>query len=155
MTDFLAGQTLTPLHFTPTVSDSEQGTFSFNSTAYGVDADSGTYADCGVAFTGPASGRVLVHFSAEMLNSSASDFVSVSPVIRTGSTVGAGTSFLAASLDTAIHHFGTLNDRFGATVIVTGLTPGDPYNVRLEHRIGSGANTATIRRRTVIVEPVS
>jgi hypothetical protein len=152
MADFLAGQTLTPLHFTPTVTDEEVDAYSFTTTTFDVTFTSGTYNDCGVAFTAPASGRVLVNYNAQGSNST-SVATSISPVVRQGATVGAGALVSAASDDDCITHQGTVEHRRGASRLVTGLTPGSSYNVRLEHRVSSG--TGTVRRRSVIVSPAT
>jgi hypothetical protein len=152
MPDFLAGQTLTALHFTPGVADTQSDSFSFDGTTYGVDADSGTYNDCGAAFVAPNSGRVLIHWAGRLDNSGANS-TSISPVVREGTSVGSGTSVLAADLNNSVLNIGTDERRIGASYLLEGLTPGDDYNVRLEHRVSAG--TGTIQGRHVAVVPVS
>lgn len=151
MTDFLAGQTLTALHFPPTVSNTQNGLFTFNLTTFGIDADTGSYVDCGVAFVACATGRAVIHYAGDLDNDGASGATEVAPFVRTGSTVGSGTTVVAASSDDAIRNIGTSNVRYGAHRFVSGLTPGSSYNVRLEHRVSGGIGT--IQRRIVTVEP--
>lgn len=152
MPDLLAGTTVKALDTPPTVSDFEGGNFSFTATTYGVATTAGTYADCGVAFTACTTGRAFIHYSAAMVNSGANT-VRIAPVVRTGSTVGSGTVHTSASDDNAILVTGTDSTRTGVAVLISGLTPGDAYNVRLEHRVGGGTGTA--ERRTVIVQPAT
>lgn len=152
MPDFLAGQTLTALHFTPTVSDEEPDAFTFTATTFGVTSTGGTYNDCGVAFVAPATGRVVINYNTQASNSTSVSTL-VSPVVREGATVGSGVTVSAASDDDSITGQGTNEHRRGASRLVTGLTPGASYNVRLEHRVSGG--TGTVRRRSVIVEPTT
>lgn len=152
MPDFLAGQTLTALHFPPSVFDVENDAFNFTATTFGVTSTSGTYIDCGVAFVAPMSGRVNIIYNAQSSNTTGvSTFVS--PVIREGATIGSGTVVSAASDDDAIIVQSSNEHRSGASRLVSGLTAGSTYNVRLEHRVSGG--TGIVRRRTVTVEPTS
>jgi len=153
MPDLLAGTIVNALDTPPTVENVQTGNFTFNATTYGIDNDSGTYIDCGVAFTAPTTGRVLVTFKGNLFNDTAAQFTALSHVIRTGSTVGAGTTFQAATDDNALVNTGTNPVIVSSTELITGLTPGDIYNVRLEHRVG--ANIGTILRRWVVVSPAS
>lgn len=153
MPDLLAGTTVNALDTPPTVSDTEDGAFGFNSTTYGIDADSGSYVDCGVAFTAPTTGRVVIHTNARLNNDTAALGVSVTPVVRDGSTVGSGTVIVAADDSNRITNTGTSPLRMGVTRLVTGLTPGDSYNVRLEHKVSGG--NGDVRNRHVIVAPAT
>jgi hypothetical protein len=153
MPDLLAGTIVNALDTPPTVENVQTGNFSFNLTTFGIDADSGTYVDCGVAFTAPTTGRVVVHMKGTLFNDTAAQNTVLSMVIRAGSTVGAGAVFQAASDDQALVNSGTNPIAIGQSELVTGLTPGDVYNVRLEHRVG--ANIGTILRRWVAVQAVS
>lgn len=158
MPDFLAGQTLTPLHFPPTVSDTETGSFDTTLSAnYGVTTSAGTYADCGAAFIAPTTGRVRIEWAASLDNGTASAATLVSPHVRTGGTVGSGSDVAGYTADDArcIFNRGTDARRFGAALLVTGLTPGDTYNVRLEHKVTAGPTTGTIVNRHVIVSPAT
>ena len=153
MPDLLAGTIVNALDAPPTVSNAQDGSFTFNLTTFGIDADTGTYVDCGVAFTAPTTGRVLVSFKGDLFNDTAAQFTVCSYVIREGSTVGSGAVFLAASDSRAIVNTGTSPVQAGISDLVTGLTPGTVYNVRLEHRVG--ANIGTLLRRSVIVAPAT
>src|SRR5690242_13552472 len=51
---------------------------------------------CGVAFTAPPSGKVIINWSTSLSNGSSPNVAQCSPAVRTGSSVGAGTVFLAA-----------------------------------------------------------
>lgn len=154
MPDLLAGTTITAADTPPTVSNAQSGSFTWNLTTYGIDADSGTYVDCGVAFTACTTGRATVSLSGAINGDGASIFALISFVIREGSTVGSGATFLAADDSRCIMHAGTNAEQLGATYLVTGLTPGSTYNVRLEHKV-AGAGNATAARRSVTVFPAS
>ena len=158
MPDLLAGSKVKAIDTPPTVSDSQADLFTFTATTYGVAVTSGTYADCGVAFVAPTTGRVIVKTIGFLRASAAGLGALVAPVIREGATVGSGTVVVAANDMNAIQANGTGSNtdgcRLGAEALIEGLTPGGIYNVRLEHRVnGSGIGTAT--RRTVIVAPAT
>lgn len=158
MPDLLAGTKVKAIDTPPTVSDSQTGLFTFTSTTYGVSVTSGTYADCGVAFVAPTTGRVLVKTVGFVRASVAGSGSIVAPVIREGATVGSGTVVVPADDMNGIQANGTGSNtdgcRCSAEALIEGLTPGGVYNVRLEHRVnGSGAGSAT--RRTVIVAPAT
>lgn len=153
MPDLLAGTVVNALDTPPTVSNEQTGQFTFNATTFGVDADSGSYVDCGVAFTACTTGRATLHYAAALFNDTAAQFTAMSPVIRTGSTVGAGAVVLAASFDTCVSNTGTSNIVSARHHRVTGLTPGTIYNVRLEHAVGGGIGT--LLRRAVEVAPAT
>lgn len=149
-----AGHVLDELDFLPTVSDDQPDAFSFDATTYGVDADSGTYVTCGVAFRAPNSGAVIIHYTGRMSNNVDGNVVLMTPVVRTASVVGSGSSVLAANDENAVRVQSANaggQQRSGSHVFLDGLTPGDTYNVRLEHRVG--ANTGTIAHRRVTVVP--
>src|SRR5690606_2822805 len=158
MPDLLAGTKVKAIDTPPTVSDSQTGLFTFTSTTYGVSVTSGTYADCGVAFVAPTTGRVLVKLAGYVRSSAANSAALVAPVIREGATVGSGTVVVSGSDLNSIQVSGsgsnTDGHRVGAEALIEGLTPGAIYNVRLEHRV-SGSTTGTVTRRTVIVAPAT
>lgn len=109
---------------------------------------------CGVAFTGPPSGKVMIHWAAESSNSGVSGFCLTSPEVRTGTTVGSGTVVLAASDDNITRNddaTANVAHRVGASYLLTGLTSGTSYNVALNHRVSVG--TGTYLRRSVIIVP--
>lgn len=105
---------------------------------------------CGVAFTAPASGKVLITWRMALANSGAG-YTACSPQVAAGAVVGSGAVFLAAGDGTTIStDFSTFEGQ-GGTVLVTGLTPATAYNVALYHRVASG--TGTFLRREVNVIP--
>lgn len=106
---------------------------------------------CGVAFTGPPSGKVLISWATSLSNNTSPNIAQCSPGIRVGSTVGSGTVFQAAG--GFVHLTSTANVRIGASTIVSGLTPGTVYNVALEHR-AIAAGTASFDGREVLVVPL-
>lgn len=107
---------------------------------------------CGVSFVAPQSGKVEIHWAAELFNDTPPNNARVSPAVRTGSTVGSGTVVLAASDARAV--LATTVIRTGASMQVTGLTAGSTYNVSLEQRIFSGG-TGTFLSREVNVVPLT
>jgi hypothetical protein len=154
-----AGRRLSTLNFEEAVGDVQDDAFSFDSTTFGVDADSGTYVTCGTDFVAPASGpdgstgTVLLLYAANLDNGTGTAATNLAPVVRTGATVGSGSTILAASLNICIRNIGTDDRRYGAHYLLEGLTPGSAYNVRLEHRVSGG--TGTIQYRDVAVVPVN
>lgn len=154
MSDLSAGTTVRAGDTPPTASDAQSGSYTATITTFGIGTTSGTYADCGVAFVAPTTGRVLITWSGQMANSIASSACELSPFIREGSTVGAGTTFLASVIDNKIRLVSSANNSInhaGMTMVVDGLTPGDDYNVRLDHRVSG--NTGTFIYRKVAVLP--
>lgn len=153
MPDLLAGTIIQANDTPPMVTNAQTGSFTFNSTTYGIDADSGTYVDCGAAFTACTTGRAIVGLVFGGVNNTASVNNVMSFVIRAGSTVGAGAVFLAADDTRAVYDApgSVAGIAVGATFGVTGLTPGSVYNIRLEHRVTGGI--ATIYSRSVTVSP--
>lgn len=103
---------------------------------------------CGVAFTAPASGCVLICNNAEMVNSGA--FFSLCCVqVRTGSTVGSGTVVLAAANEESIYL--SSQGRCGSTRRLAGLTPGASYNAQQMFVVGGA--TGTYANKSLIVVP--
>lgn len=133
-------------------SDEEPAQYTITTTTYTTGSIvSGTGNVCGVAFVGPTSGRVCIHWAGQQANSGAS-FTVLSIHVRTGSIINAGTDVFAASNDAILQVIGTNSLRMGVFHNLSGLTPGADYNVVLEHRVG--ANTGTILRRQVLVQPL-
>lgn len=152
MSDFLAGQTLTPLHFPPTVQDDQIDSYTFTITTLGVATTGGTYNTCGVAFVAPTTGRVEVFTTALLVNSGANT-TAIAPVVREGAVVGSGTTFDAGDVTKEFATTTAAGGRGEVSHLVEGLTPGADYNVRLEHRVGAGTGTAS--RRRVRVRPAT
>lgn len=106
---------------------------------------------CGVSFTAPPSGNVMIIWEAYQVNSGVG-YCLTSFRIAAGSTVGAGATVLGESDDRTLQNTGTGADRGSAHYLVTGLTAGTVYNVTLYHGVQSG--TATLLRRDVTVIPL-
>lgn len=154
MSDLSAGTTVRAGDTPPTVTDAQSGSYTATITSFGITAASGTYADCGAAFVAPTTGRVLIGWSGQMANNTAASACELSPYIREGSTVGAGTAFLASVIDNKIRLVSSAANSInhaGMTMVVEGLTPGADYNVRLDHRVSG--NTGTFIYRKVWVSP--
>jgi hypothetical protein len=123
---------------------------------------SGTFANltnlAGVAFVAPFSGIVTILYSAQLANSAINGISILAPRVGTGDTVGAGTDVLVADSDNGItfqeHGIASRILRAGAHYTLSGLTPGDDYNVSMQGAIAT-AGTATFQRiqTTVIPSP--
>jgi len=153
MADLLAGTTVNALDTPPTVADSVATGFTFTHTTYAITGETDTV---GVAFMACTTGRANLDYSCSLTNSSV-DATFMTPVVREGTTVGSGTSFLAASDDNAVvAEPGTASTDVtfgGRRFLLTGLTPGSSYNVRMEHRVAG--STGTLARRAVTVSPAT
>ncbi|MET8265933.1 hypothetical protein ABZU92_18295 [Micromonospora arida] len=134
----------------PTVVDRQGGQFTATVTSFGVATTGGSYAACGVAFVAPSSGRLLLHFSGVTVNSTTADTL-ISPVVRSGGTVGSGSVILAGDDNISVRSVSAA--RSGATHLMSGLVGGSTYNVRLEHRVTGG--TGTFSSRAVIAQPTT
>lgn len=151
MPDLLAGSTVRALDTPPAASDSQTDGFSFTHTTYGVGSTSGTYVDCGTAFMAPTTGRVLLILSGEIFNSALST-TRMAPVVREGPVIGSGPEIVPAVDVNSIANQG--DNSFilaGQVTLIENLSPGEVYNVRLEHRVSGG--TGTLRNRRVVVIP--
>ena len=153
MDDLLAGTTVNALDTPVAISDRQVGQFTFNSTTFGTDNDSGTYVDCAVVFTACTTGRAMVTYHASLDNDTGSASTNVAPYVRTGSSVGAGSDVEVASLELAVRNIGTDERSYGSHLMLTGLTAGSSYNVRLEHRVSGGIGTVQFRRVAVFPLP--
>lgn len=114
----------------------------------------------GVAFTAPASGKVLIHYSGHISSDVNTNAVLLSFEMKTGGTVGSGTLVgTAANGDRAIVCGRAVNSgavaqlAAGNTALYTGLTPGTTYNVRMMHAADPG-NTSHAFYRQIMVVPV-
>jgi hypothetical protein len=106
---------------------------------------------CGVAFIAPPSGKVLVTWRAQLINSGV-NFSAASFEVRTGSTVGSGTVHTASDDTRSINSASTAGEGSGAAEYVGGLVPGATYNVFLTHRVTAG--TLTTLRRSIGAVPL-
>lgn len=105
---------------------------------------------CGVSFTAPTSGTVLVINTAQMSNSGANN-TRCSFFVRTGSSIGSGTTVLASADGRSNLHNGTSEEGHTRVHPVTGLTPGSVYNVQQEFKVSAG--TGTFSQKNLIVIP--
>lgn len=106
---------------------------------------------CGVAFIVPPSGKVWIHWHAEMQNNTtAAAFCLASFEVREGSTVNAGTVVLAGSDNRRLLQRGTVANAdtqgYGSSYLVTGLTPHASYNVVHLVRVTAGTGQFGARR---------
>lgn len=95
----------------------------------------------------PPSGKVTIEFSGGLSNSTAGAAAYLSPQMTRS---GGGTP-LTASDNHGIFLNAGGHSRFGASILVPGLIPGDFYTATLYHRVSSG--TGTFSRRRVSVHP--
>lgn len=139
---------LTP---TPVVGDAQATAGTSTSTTYTATLTGGV--TCGVVFTAPASGTIVVHNSCDSFTS-ATAFIYCSFEVREGVTIGSGTVVDAADDATALKHQ-TNFQTFGMTrsTRVSGLTPGAQYNVRQMFRVQSG--TGTWLNKDLIAQPTT
>lgn len=117
-------------------------------------AAAGIYGGAGT-FVAPPSGAVLVGFGGLTKSRADGQWVGIGVEVRTGSTIGSGTSVLAWSTNE-----GALNYNVNLTAVhrerlVTGLTPGDTYNVRMVVASVDTTAGAQLFRGTVHVTPVA
>lgn len=130
------------------VSNDQAALISTAAVAYSLSA-----TVCGVAFVAPPSGKVSLHWSANLDCTAAGFFALCTAEVRVGGTVGAGAVFLAANDVNALWQQGTDGLRYGTSKLVGGLTPGTTYNVSLWQRSNNVANTAQFVNREVYVTP--
>lgn len=149
MSDYLPGQTLTDGHFPPLETNTQDDSYTFTNTTFGVTTTGGTYITCGVAFVAGVSGKAVILYGANLDNSGAAA-TNVAPYVRTGSTVGSGSDVFPAVLNNCVRNVNTDDGTFGNNLTLEGLTPGDSYNVRLEHRVSGGTGTVQYRHVTVL-----
>lgn len=154
--DPAAGQRL--LQAPETVQSVETGRYSAVITEFGTAYTVGDYADCAVVFTAPDTGRVLIHWSGapRSLSDETSPVAYISPEVRVGGVVGAGTVVLIADNARTVRTNLTGPQqavRAGAAHLLSGLTPGSVYNARLLHRVTS--EIGEFFHRTLIVAPAT
>lgn len=108
----------------------------------------------GVAFTAPASGKVMLHMVCDLVTSGgAGQFAEAAPAVRTGAVLASGSVVLAAAHDRAVIAYNGIQLRAGITYRLTGLTPAASYNAVMEHANSSG--TGTFRWREITVVPLN
>lgn len=131
-------------------SDQQDTTGTSTSTTYTATLTGGTA--CGLAFIAPPSGRALVGWSAQILNSAA-NYNLMTIQVRAGGSVGSGTVFLTAADNIALTWNGTLAFRGGVTYMVNGLTSGSTYNVQTLFRVTAGTGTWHSKHLNVVPQP--
>jgi len=110
----------------------------------------GTPDICGLTFVAPASGKGYMHWHAR-LSSNTANTAMVSVALRTGGTIGSGTVVHAASVDWAVETPNNGREQSAMMRPVSGLTPGNTYNIRVEHAMnGGGDGTVFFRSATWI-----
>jgi hypothetical protein len=120
-----------------------------------------TYANltniAGVAFVAPESGIVTIQWLSVLNNNTAGAGAALSPWVGEGGTVGSGTEVLAASdirATSVTVAAANAGGRLGGSLTLTGLTPGDTYNVSMRGRmVGAGTATFDDIHTTVIPSP--
>lgn len=139
-----------------TVQATQSPLYTATNTDFGAAVTGGDYYPCGVVFTAPPSGQVMIHWSGALRNlaNTETSVAYLSPEVRTGGTVGSGAVVLAASDARTVrcNLVGVQTIRAGSAHLLSGLTPGVVYNARLVHRVTS--NVGEFFYRGVIVEPV-
>jgi hypothetical protein len=110
----------------------------------------------GVAFVAPTSGKVRVSVTCGGKNSTINKYTLIDFEVRTGGTVGSGSVVRACDENTCSQvqsiAAGQVGQHSIAGRLVSGLTPGVTYNACIAYRVD--ANTGTINRRVITVEPV-
>lgn len=154
---FVAGQFLTASllnsTWTPSTEDTQNTLGSTTSTTFTATLTGGTA--CGVTFVAPLSGIVWVFNNCFVENTGAAARAYCTHRVRTGGTIGSGVDVVAAADENAIAAAGGAGDDMasGRAFRVTGLTPGQTYNVQQLFRVsGSTGNFAWKR---LGVEPVA
>ena len=115
----------------------------------------------GVAFTAPPSGMVMVWWRDRLSFDKTSGMLRrlISRIeVRTGSIVGSGTPVYTSNDDDAVEIGASVSGTFGmrgngsSMVRISGLTPGNAYNVEIAHRLNNTTDTtATSESRSILV----
>lgn len=109
----------------------------------------------GVTFVAPPSGVVAVFAKVTAGSGTAGQYTVIDFEIKTGSTIGSGTTVRSPNEGTAgVHQSATANSQ--GTLLsmdtVTNLTPGTVYNAAIVYH-GTGGATSSINRRNIMVLP--
>lgn len=128
---------------------------------------SGTYVPGtlhGTSFVAPPSGKVQVVVSgwlgsnAVLVSTGVNPRSYMSTYVRAGSTVGSGADVLTPSDDRAAAYFNASSTAgfkyswVNLSHLVTGLTPGNTYNVVSVYRDNGGGASAAVNKRRMIVK---
>lgn len=111
----------------------------------------------GVIFRVPSSGRVAVHWSAH-IEGSPSALTHVSVDVRTGSTLGAGTTVSNSTFSSSVSTGSDVSDiasrmQCANYRLVSGLNPNSEYNAVLEWAVELGGY-GNIFYRSILVQPL-
>lgn len=117
---------------------------------------------CGVAFTAPPSGRVLVQVEASLLLTAGTGgaYAYAGGFVRTGATLGTGGTIHDPSQGEPAGRVSAgsglnANVMAGASIMHTGLTPGTVYNVVVVTWVqGGSGGTYTVISRAVLAVPL-
>jgi hypothetical protein len=131
------------------VSDTQNTIGTTTSGSYTAALSGAGAATCSKVFTAPASGQVIITHSLETACAPTTDLALCSIEVKTGNVIGSGTTVLAAAHDNAVYSGNTR--RGGSSKLLTGLTPGSQYNVRLLYAVTGG--TGTYVSKHLIVTP--
>lgn len=129
-----------------------EGPYSSNVFAAGT-------AVCSAVFVAPPSGSAIVHLKAYFQSAINDKAAIVGVEVRTGATIGSGTVQTAASVFEGLVLSGTVTSGVPLKLnsstprVITGLTAGSTYHVRVMHSTETGGNI-TLFFRQVIVVPV-
>lgn len=145
-----AGRRITAGMFTSTASGTQDAASTFTSTPGYTETGTGN-PFVSTTFVAPASGEVTVSLQA-FVDNSTSARTTFSFNIREGGVVGSGNLFYSGDDEEGIANLGSDDSRHGSETHVTGLTPGDTYNVRGKGRVSS-ASTGTVQHQHLIVKP--
>lgn len=142
-----AGDPIYALDTPPSVGDLEfADELAYSSTTFGP---GGT--PVGTTFIAPTSGVVLLLWHARFESNTAGANALVSVSLRTGGTLGSGTVVSGANDESALEVTGTARLQAGMHRRVPGLTPGDTYNVRVEHKMLTAGNGDQFTRSVDVV----
>lgn len=132
-------------------SDTQNAVAHLTSTSYIETGWTDSDTAAALTFIAPASGKVIVHNSA-FVDNSTSGRTFLSWIIRTGAVIGSGVTFFAVSDVHAIENVNVNDITAGRAYEVTGLTPGDSYNIRQSGRVTTGVGE--FQYRHLLVQPV-
>lgn len=126
------------------------------STSYTATLTGSTAA--GVAFVAGLSGKAFISWAAGMFVQNATDSGWCAIAVKNGGTVGSGSDVLVADDARALRLKSATslsNDQqWGASYLLTGLTPGNSYNVQEVYKHETGANALVVARQRITVVPV-
>lgn len=122
-----------------------------SSTSYTATLTGGTA--CGLAFTAPASGKVIILHNCRLSASTTAQLAYSTIRIRTGASIGSGTDVLAADDNYSVSTKDDFVEGKGRSKMQTGLTAGVSYNVQQLYRSSSGAATFLGKELIVLYIP--